>query len=184
MTLKFYEAIDIDDLDWPDDYEEISKDSSCLHVLTDFKIQRPLIIESGIGAHVLEELMLTAHVRLKIVVDKDGHFLGVIALEDLKHPDFLSQMAAVYDEEKITVVDVMRPRSTLRALSFVDIEQATIWDVINFLQDYTYQHCLVIDTERKRLRGLISVSDVARKLKIRVRVQESPSFAQLYEAAR
>jgi hypothetical protein len=98
---------------------EISEDSPCLNVFTDFKIHRPLVIESSTRAYLVEELMLKAHVRLKLVVEKDGHFL----------------------------------------------------------HGYTYQHCLVIDTNSNRVRGLISVSDIARRLKFEsITRQALPSY--------
>ena len=180
MALEFHTAAKIDNLVWPENYREISEDSPCLDVFTDFQIHRPLVIESSTGAYLLEELMLKAHVRLKLVVDEDGHFLGVVALEDIQHPDFLMRIAAVYTRDSLMVSDVMRPKSTLNTLTFADIEQATVGEVIHFLQDYTYQHCLVIDTNSNLVRGLISVSDIARRLKIKIRVHNSPSFAELY----
>jgi CBS domain containing-hemolysin-like protein len=184
MGLEFYNAAKIDNLVWPENYREISQDSPCLNVFTDFKVHRPLTIEPSTRAYLLEELMLRAHVRLKFVVDEGGDFLGVVALEDIQHPDFLMRIAAVYTRDSLMVTDVMRPKSALNTLAFADIEQATVGEVIHFLQDYTYQHCLVIDTNSNRVRGLISVSDIARRLKIKIRVHDSPSFAELYLQAK
>jgi CBS domain containing-hemolysin-like protein len=177
MALEFHTAAEIDNLVWPENYREISEDSPCLNVFTDFKIHRPLVIESSTRAYLVEELMLKAHVRLKLVVEKDGHFLGVVALEGIQHPDLLMRIAAVYIRDCLMVSDVIRPKSTLNTLTFADIEQATVGEVIHFLHDYTYQHCLVIDTNSNRVRGLISVSDIARRLKFEsITRQALPSY--------
>jgi CBS domain containing-hemolysin-like protein len=184
MTLKFHDADNIEGVVWPENYQEVTDDSSCLDVFTDFKIQRPLVIEPSTRAHLLEELMLKAHVRLKLVVEDGCRFMGVVALEDLKTPDFLTRIAAVYNREDLLVADVMRPKNTLKTLAFADIEQATVGELIDFLRDYTNQHCLVIEAGSNHVRGLISVSDIARQLKIKIRVHDSPSFAELYLEAR
>jgi CBS-domain-containing membrane protein len=183
MKLEFTEIDEIDYLMWPDNYQEISRDSPALSVFTDFKVRRPLILEPDTAAHEAEDFMLSAHVKLKLVVSEGNHFLGVVAMKDLRHPDFLTRIAAVYNRENLKVVDIMRPRATLDALAYADLEKATVGDIINSLQHYAHQHCLVVDKASHRLRGILSVSDIARKLKIKIELQHTPSFAELHLAA-
>ena len=183
MKLEFTEIQEIDHLMWPENYQEISRDSPALSVFTDFKVRRPLILEPDTAAHEAEDFMLSAHVKLKLVVDDDSHFLGVVAMEDLRHPDFLARVAAVYTRDSLKVIDIMRPRDSLTALAYADLEKATVGDIINSLQHYVHQHCLVVDKASHRLRGIISVSDIARKLKIKIELQHTPSFAELHLAA-
>lgn len=180
MKLEFKRIAESDDLAWPKNYEEISQDSPALSVFTDFTVNQPLVIESTMPAYQAEEFMLKAHVKLKLVVDENKIFLGVVALEDLKHPDFLRRIAAVYNRESLTIGDVMRPRITLEALCYADLGQAAIDDVVTFLRDYKRQHCLVIDKVLHQVRGLISASDVARMLKVKIQPGHTPSFSELY----
>ena len=180
MKLEFNRIDESDELAWPESYQEISQDSPALSVFTDFTVNPPLIIESTTAAYEAEEFMLKAHVKLKLVVDEKNKFLGVVAMEDLKHPDLLVRIAAVYNRESLTIGNVMRPRDTLEALCYADLEQATIGDVVTSLQEYNRQHCLVVDNALHLVRGLISVSDVARKLGVKIQPGHTSSFAKLY----
>ncbi|HDY84001.1 MAG TPA: hypothetical protein ENH48_13730 [Halieaceae bacterium] len=78
----------------------------------------------------------------------------------------------------------MRPRATLDALAYADLELATVGDIINSLQHYAHQHCLVVDKASHRLRGILSVSDIAKKLKIKIELQHTSSFAELHLATK
>jgi CBS domain containing-hemolysin-like protein len=180
MKLKFKRIDGDDHLAWPENHEEISQDSPALSVFTDFTVNQPLVLDFTTPAYEAEEFMLKAHVKLKLVVDEKNKFLGVVALEDLKHPDFLMRMAAVYNRESLTIGDVMRHRDTLEAFCYADLERATIGDVITSLQDCNRQHCLVVDKTVHQIRGLISLSDVARKLKVKIQPGHTSSFAELY----
>jgi len=184
MKLEFTRIDESDDLAWPKNYEEISQDSPALSVFTDFTVNPPLIIESTTPAYEAEDFMLKAHVKLKLVVDEKNRFLGVVALEDLKHPDLLVRMAAVSNRERLTIGDVMRPTDTLEALCYADLEQATIGEVVTSLREYNRQHCLVVDNALHQVRGLISVSEVARKLKVKIQPGHTSSFADLYLSLR
>lgn len=180
MKLEFSRIDKSVDLAWPENHQIVSQDSSSLSIFTDFTVTRPLLIESSASAYEAEEFMLKAHVKFKLVVNEQNKFLGVVAMEDLKRPDFLVRMAAVYNRESLKISDVMRPRDTLEALSYADLEQATIGDVVTFLQEYNYQHCLVIDKAMHLIRGLISVGDIARKLNAKTHPDRPSSFAELY----
>ena len=184
MKLEFTKIEETDYLMWPKDYQEVTEASPALSVFTDFKVRRPLILEPDTPAHEAEVFMLSAHVKLKLVVSDGNHFLGVVAMKDLRHPDFLTRIAAVYNRENLKVVDIMRPRATLDALAYADLELATVGDIINSLQHYAHQHCLVVDKASHRLRGILSVSDIAKKLKIKIELQHTSSFAELHLATK
>ena len=80
-ALIFFNIEKIDELAWPTQHEKITRDSSALEISTDFTEYRPLIIEALASAVNTKILMKRVHVRLKLIVGKDNHFLGVVSLE-------------------------------------------------------------------------------------------------------
>ena len=51
--------------------------------------------------------------------------------------------------------------------------------MIETLKDYGQHHCLVMDRESHEVRGVISVSDIARELRLPLDIQGRPTFAEL-----
>ena len=182
MSMKMYSIEETYRLVWPDNFRHFTMDSPALSVVTDFRFTMPLVIESDTPAYDLEELMTKAHERFKLVVDSDNRFIGLVALEDLQHPDFLARIAAVYTRDSLTVSEVMRPRHTLQALDYPDLEKATIRDIIESLKDFDYHHCLVVDRGAEEVRGLVSASDIEKHLLSPTTFTKAPGFAKLYQS--
>ncbi|MEP0074011.1 MAG: CBS domain-containing protein, partial [Marinomonas sp.] len=82
-TLTYVSTKSVNDLTWPAVSEDITIYSPALSVFTDFDKAGPRVIEANTRADVLVKLMKKEHVRMKIVVDEDNHFVGIISLEDL-----------------------------------------------------------------------------------------------------
>ena len=168
----------------PDEFHELSPLSSALEFFTDFKQHVPLTIEGSTPAEAVETLMRQAHVKLKIVVDGEGEFIGTISLEDLDDQHFMARIALGFIHKEILVMDLMRPKADIMALSLKDLEEATINDVIKALQQRGQQHCLVVDHSATQIRGLISASDVARRLRIPIRIERVPTFVDIFSSIR
>jgi len=180
MKLEMCDIEESYHLVWPDGCREFTTDLPALSVMTDFRVTIPLVIQSDAPAYDLQDVMKKTYQRFKLVVDSEDRFIGLIALEDLQHPDFLARIAAVYTREPLTVSEVMRPRHTLQALEHADLKQATVIDIIESLKNFDYHHCLVIDQSAGEIRGLISATDIAKRLHSGTRFTEAPRFAQLH----
>jgi len=76
---------------------------------------------------------------------------------------------------------MMISRNDLHAFSYADIKKANINDVINTLKNYGLRHCLVIDRENHHIRGVISSSDIARKLQLPIEINTAKSFSRIFE---
>ena len=63
-----------------EDDSQIGLDSSALEVFTDFTRHRPLVIDASTSITDAETLMRRTHVKLKLVVDPAGRFLGTVVL--------------------------------------------------------------------------------------------------------
>ncbi len=168
----------------PDEFNELSPASPALEIFTDFKHHRPLTIEGSTPAIEVEMLMRKAHVKMKMVVDADNEFIGTISLDDLDEQHFLAMIANGYDRHDIMVSDLMSPKQHILALSLVQLEQANINDVIKALRQSGQQHCLVVDPSGHQIRGLISASDVARRLHIPIRIERIPTFVDIFSSVR
>lgn len=168
----------------PDEFHELSPLSSALEFFTDFKKHVPLIIDGSTLAESVENLMRRDHVKLKLVVDSDGEFIGTISLDDLDEQHFMARVALGFAHKEILVKDLMRPKAEIMALSLTDLESATINDVIKTLQQKGQQHCLVVDQSTTQIRGLISASDVARRLRIPIRIEKVPTFVDIFSSIR
>ncbi len=168
----------------PDEFNELNLLSPALTIFTDFKSHRPLTIEGSTPAIEVEALMRKAHVKMKLVVDADNEFISTISLDDLDEQNFMTMIANGSERSEILTSDLMCPKQQIMALSLTELEQANINDVIKALRESGQQHCLVVDRSGQQIRGLISASDVARRLHIPIRIERIPTFVDIFTSVR
>jgi CBS domain containing-hemolysin-like protein len=181
-TLTYVSTKDVNNLIWPATTEDINIYSSALSVFTDFTTAGPRVIESSTRADELVQLMKKEHVRMKIVVDTDNHFIGVISLDDLSEDVFIKQVANGFKRSELMVADLMRAKEGLLALSYTSLKNSDIESLLFSQRHNLLQHLLVIDEDTKAIRGVISSNDVVRQLRLDVDVAFS-SFAYTYQSA-
>ncbi|WP_392383924.1 CBS domain-containing protein [Marinomonas primoryensis] len=181
-TLTYVSTKDVNNLIWPATTEDINIYSSALSVFTDFTTAGPRVIESSTRADELVQLMKKEHVRMKIVVDTDNHFIGVISLDDLSEDVFIKQIANGFKRSELMVADLMRAKVELLALSYTSLKNSDIESLLFSQRHNLLQHLLVIDEDTKAIRGVISSNDVVRQLRLDVDVAFS-SFAYTYQSA-
>ncbi|MCB1661799.1 MAG: hypothetical protein KDI20_04310, partial [Pseudomonadales bacterium] len=78
-NIELYSEEKVDTLVWPDIYRQVTEESPALSVLTDFKLNEPLVIDANAKAVAAVKMMLNADVWLKLVVDHNGAFLGIVS---------------------------------------------------------------------------------------------------------
>tara|TARA_R110001592_G_scaffold140906_1_gene362026 strand:- start:7125 stop:7685 length:561 start_codon:yes stop_codon:yes gene_type:complete len=178
--LDFYSVDSIDSLAWPIEPELISVDTSAIEVFTDFKLNQPMIIEADTLAIDAQKFMLKAHVRLKIVVDQNNNFLGILSLDDLTSQEIIKHVSQGDSREELTVTDFMRSKKDLQGFNYAAVKKASIMDVIQALKTTGQQHCLVVDFEENKIRGIISASDISRKLKLPLDIRHNSSFVSIF----
>lgn len=179
-SLTLWDVEKVDKLAWPENFQEINLNSPALLALTDFKEHKPLVIVEDISAHETEQLMMNAHVRLKIVVDKENKFLGVVSLTDIHHQEIMKKVANGFEHDDLLVTDFMQPKSALKAIDFVDLQHATVGDILETLKANGERHCLVINREKHNIRGVVSASDLVRMLKLKIDLSLPPSFVDIF----
>lgn len=158
--------------------------SSAQEVLTDFHLTQPLMIEQGTGIPAARELMKRSHVRLKLVIDSDEQFKGIISLADLMSVKVMrAREKTGLSLEELTVGDIMTPKSELHAIDSRQVRNASIGDLLYTMKSLGDQHVLVVDTDSCCISGIVSSSDIARRLHIPLYISErANSFSEIYQA--
>ena len=175
-TLNLYSVEKIDQLARPEVSEHINLFSSASAVFTDFTNLKPLVIKLNTAAVDVEHLMKQSHVRLKIVIDEQGHFMGLVSLQMLHSQEMQKHVAQGFPRDQLLLSDFMLPKESLKAIDYNELQNSRICDVIETLEKSQHQHCLVVDEKAHVIRGLISANDIVRKLKLPIDVNLNPSF--------
>ncbi len=136
--------------------------------------------DGNVKAIELERLMRQSHVKMKLVLDKHDQFVGIVTLADITEQKILQRVVQLgLPRSELLVVDMMQPKAALQAFDYHELKVASVKDVVDTLQDNGKMHCLVIDKQQHEIRGVISVSDIARILRVPLDIQSQPSFAAL-----
>jgi len=180
--LHLYPASHYEEMVWPEEIDSLSLETPALDFFTDFKSNRPLVIESSVSAIEVQKLMKKAHVRLKFVINPQYQFLGVVSTDDLVDRLIVQKTSEGFKREEIAVTELMRPKKNLSTLDYNELSRATIGDVIIALKDSGQQHCLVVDKDSNKIRGIFSASDISRKLHLSIDIQEKSSFYKVFSA--
>ena len=181
-ALNLYSTTEVDDLAWPDEMEGLTTESPALHFFTDFKKVKPLVIESTVSAVEVKRLMQKAHVRLKFVLNESGHFVGIISADDLIDRKIVQKVSEGLKRDDIALTELMTPKRDLKALDYQEVAKASISEVISKLKDSGDQHCLVVDCDNHKIRGIFSASDISRKLHLPIDIHDKSSFYKVFSA--
>ncbi|QJR80680.1 CBS domain-containing protein [Alteromonas pelagimontana] len=178
-VLPLYKIESVDKLVWPVAPTRITTQSSALTIFTDFKEHMPLVIDSATQAVELERLMKQSHVKMKIVLDHSGQFAGIVTLNDLSEQRIMQKVAHGATRSELKAIDFMQPKSMLQSFDYAQLSRSTVGDIVETLKDSGQHHCLVVDREAHEIRGIVSVSDIARLLRVPLDIQLQPSFSAL-----
>lgn len=179
-TLQLHKTDAADSLAWPVVENKVSVDSSAMAVFTDFKQYLPHVIDENAPATRVEKIMRQSHVRMMLVVDANNAFIGIITSENVNEQHIVQQIAEQkVQRDALVVRDFMQPKTSLMSFDFTELAKSSVGDVVETLKDYGQHHCLVLDRNEHEVRGVISVSDIARELKAPLNVQDKPTFSEL-----
>ena len=176
-TLQLHKTDAADRLAWPVVENKVSVTSSAMAVFTDFKQYMPLVIDESTR---VEKIMRQSHVRMMLVVDANNAFTGIVTSEDVSEQHIVQKIAELkVPRDGLVVRDFMQTKTSLMSFDFTEITKSSVGDVVETLKDYGQHHCLVLDRDSHEVRGVISVSDIARELRAPLDVQDKPTFSQL-----
>jgi CBS domain-containing protein len=181
-SLKLMATDAVDHLVCPEEFNDIDIHSPALTIFTDFKQYPPSIIESAMPAVEAESLMHKFHIQLALVVDSSRELVGTISSSQLSDQQLIPLISRGNRREEILVRELMLTRSSVKVLRLSELQDASIGDVVDVLKQHGEQHCLVVDGEKHHIRGLISISDIARRLHVPICITRPLTFAEVFKA--
>jgi CBS domain-containing protein len=160
----------------------VGAESPALQVMTDLARTTPATIRPQAPLGGANQFMITRGVRLLLVVDDFENVLGIITATDiLGERPMLVATSRGQRRDELTVADVMTPASEVEVIALADAEGARVGHVLETLRRAGRQHALVVDydeipsgrpllppTRRTMVRGIFSISQIARQLGVAV----------------
>lgn len=184
-NLTVYTVDAIDHLVQPDEFDDVTPESSALTILTDFKDHRPHVVEAHITAVEAADLMHQENINFKLVVDRYNEFIGLISIEDLSEQSILlTQVANGAGRDEVLVADLMHHRESIRAINYDEFKRSSVADIIYTLQRHGQQYYIVVDRGQHHIRGVVSSAEISRRLHAPVYVERQPSVADILSLAR
>lgn len=153
-------------------------------VMTDFEKIDPIRINDSTHIDDALAFMKSQHVRLLFAVNGNDEFTGIISAADISgdKPMAVMQQNGL-SRDQVEVRHLMLQRMHIKALTYEQINNAKIGDVMLTLKGSGDQHVLITDESLagvKRVRGIISASDISRYLRISFDVMyQAKSFADI-----
>lgn len=169
-----------DQIIYPDQAADFTLDTPAIELLTDFFRVQPFVMELNVPVNEARNMMKKVHVRSVLVIDSDKKFRGLLTIADLESRAAMSiATTSGVSLKDITIREVMTPRDRLKAIPHAQLETAKIGDVLQTLRHEGTPHILVVDAHNS-IRGVISSSDIARKLNISVDIlKRASSFKEM-----
>lgn len=144
-------------------------------VMTDFTRRRAITAPGEATLKEAENRMISAGVRMLIVVNDKGTIIGLLTYRDIVGQK--ATAAAVREgtrHKELTVSAVMTPLGEIETLHFVDVDKANIRELVEHMHKSGRQHALVTETDKAgilepgmvRVRGMFSIVRIGRQLGI------------------
>jgi len=109
---------------------------------------------------------------LNIVVDHDNKFKGIISLDTLNKMTILQKTTGGVNRNDLDMSEFMTKKHELKALDYSDVTKATIGHIIFTLKEVGEPHCLVVDRETHRIRGVFSACEIAKQLNMPIVIEK------------
>lgn len=184
-NLSVFSVDAVDHLVQPGEFKDVTPESPALTILTDFRSHWAHVVEAHISAADAVESMLQENVDIKLVINPQGEFIGVVSYEDLSDQSImLMQSSNRIPRREVLVSDLMHPRESIQAINYEDFRHSTVADIIYTLQRHGQQYYLVVDRHEHHIRGVVSSAGIARRLHKPVPVEKIPTVANILNAVR
>ena len=163
--------------------QSVKFEDPALDIMTDLKKVAAATIDANVTMETANAVMIKRGVRLLLVVEREV-VTGIITATDVlgEKPLKLIQERGITHSE-IMVSDIMTPRERLEVLHINDVLAAKVGHIVSTLKKAGRQHAAVVEVDasgKQILRGLFSVTQIARQLGIQIRTTEiARTFAEI-----
>jgi len=162
----------------------VTLDDPAISVMTDLQHVSDATTTPEEPIEEAHAMMIRRGVRLLFVNDAGGAVQGVITATDLlgeKPMRFMRDRGIPHSE--IRVGDIMTPAAHLEAIALQDLASMRVGHVVATMRAVRRQHLMVSEGDGRRIRGLFSVTQIARQLGVELQTTEvARTFADI-EAA-
>ena len=156
--------------------DQVRLDDPAISVMTDLTRIQPVSIGPQATVDDANRRMIERAVRLLFVLDAGDGLMGIMTASDVLGPrpmQVVSERGVRRNE--VLVRDVMTPVDELEGVELADVYGAKVGHVVAMLRSSGRQHGLVVQRDasgRLRVRGLFSVTQIARLLGAPIHVNE------------
>jgi CBS-domain-containing membrane protein len=156
--------------------ERARMEDPALAVMTDFERVSAVLIRPDDTIDEADQRMRQRGVRLLLVVDAQRNVAGLITANDIlgeKPLQIITERGG--RRQDIVVRDIMTPQDRLEVLDMRDVQHARIGQIVTTLKESARQHALIVDTGgdgRQRVRGMFSLTQIARQLGVPIQSSE------------
>lgn len=166
---------------------QYTMESPAIRVMTDLTQVAAAVTEPQASMEAAHAAMQQRGVRMLLALDGAGQLAGLITATDIlgEKPMNVVRERRIRHSE-IQVADVMTPVSRLDAFDWKAVQSARVGSVVARLQLARRQHALVTQTAgngQVLVRGIFSLSQIARQLGIPLLLPEAASSFAEIEAA-
>lgn len=155
----------------------VKADSPAIDVMTDLARIPPATVEPQDTLHQANQAMVLRGVRLLLVTEKTGRISGVVTARDLlgEKPVRVAQARGAKRDE-LQVRDVMTMLEEMEAIEMAEVSRSQVGHIVATLKACGRQHTLVVERDtasgQQVLRGIFSVSQIARQLGVELTTHE------------
>jgi CBS domain containing-hemolysin-like protein len=182
-SLKFFPQQESDHLIQPEEFYNLQPDSPARNVLSDFRQHKPHMIDSHLKASDALSMMLAEDVSMKIVVDIEKEFIGVLDRSHLSSENMLlKQLSLGLKHSELLVKDLMYSRANILAVDIGQLDQVKVGDLVSSMKASHQEYLLVVDKDAHHIRGIISSREIGRRLRQPVAIEKERTFAGIFSA--
>jgi CBS-domain-containing membrane protein len=165
----------------------VTLDDQAINVMTDLRSVSVVNVRAKTALEKANDKMIRYGVRMLLVMDDADKVTGLLTATDVlgeKPVRFLQQMGGTHAD--ILVRDVMTTQQELEVSKLEDVLKAKVGDILATLKASGRQHAMVVEENAdgsQTVRGLFSVTQIARQLGVKVKTAEVAKVFAEIEAA-
>lgn len=170
------------ELVFPHSLTDLDPESPATAVLTDFKLHPPTTLYLDDSLEEARSLLHHAHRLVMAVIDRHGHFRGLLTRDQLDDESVMRLVAQGQQRKDLQVRDLMMPRIQLVAMDYVNLSNMSTGKLVSLLHREGRSHILVVDRYSRQVRGLISAAELAHRLRLPMEMTQTPTFMDIFAA--
>ncbi len=166
---------------------KVTLEEPAVNVMTDLKHVSVVTVRAKTPMDKAHAKMVRYGIRTLLVLDEADKVQGLLTASDIlgeKPMCFVQNMGGTHAD--ILTRDIMTPQRDLEVLNLADIMSAKVGHILATLKAAGRQHGMVVEDNAdgsQAVRGIFSVTQIARQLGVQIQVFEAArSFAEI-EAA-